>query len=323
MHEPVLVQEVVHLLNVKRGGVCIDGTVGSGGHTVALLEAIGPGGRLLGIDRDEDAIVRTRQRVADAPQFKGGRASFETVCGNFADIRALAVRAGFRSADGVLLDLGASSEQLDTPERGFSFMHEGPLDMRMNGTEGVTAADLVNSLDRDALAALISDHGQERYARRIAASIVGARAAKPVRTTRELAELIEGTVGRRGRIHPATRTFMALRMAVNREIESLEEGLAGALDLLSEGGRLAVISFHSIEDRIVKRFFREHAGRWESLAAGGREWRGAEPRVRLVNRRPAVPAEGERQRNARARSAKLRVAERIFRRGMSGARQEE
>jgi 16S rRNA (cytosine1402-N4)-methyltransferase len=315
MHEPVLVREVLQLLDVRRGGTYIDGTMGSGGHTLALLDAIGPGGRLLGIDRDEAAVLRTRARIAE----QGAQWSRDVgdVCtfvrGNFADIALLARDAGFSGADGILTDLGVSSEQLEAAERGFSFMHDGPLDMRMDRTQPETAADLVNGLGQVDLQSIIREYGEERHARRIAAAIVKARRDKPIEGTEHLAEVISRTVGRRGRIHPATRTFMALRIAVNKELQSLSQGLDGAVDVLKEGGRLAVISFHSLEDRIVKRFFREHAGRWVSLPAGGREWNGTRPCMKLVNRRPVCPTEEERERNARSRSAKLRVAERVCR----------
>ena len=313
MHEPVLIREVLQLLAVKRGGTYIDGTMGSGGHTIALLDAIGPTGRLLGIDRDEAALQRTGNRIAEQstllPRESGEVCTL--VRGNFADIAVLAREAGFSCADGILTDLGVSSEQLEETDRGFSFMHDGPLDMRMDRTQQETAADLVNGLEQMELESLIREYGEERRARRIAAAIVKARAEKPIGRTGRLAEVILRAVGRRERIHPATRTFMALRIAVNNELQSLRQGLDGALEVLKEGGRLAVISFHSLEDRIVKRFFREHAGRWEALQAGGREWRGSTPCVERVNRRPVCATKEERERNVRSRSAKLRVGERV------------
>jgi len=309
MHEPVLLEEVLRHLAVKPGGTYIDGTVGSGAHALALLREMGPKGRLLGIDRDEEAVRRTERRLSEWGAKHGGDVLI--VCASFADIADVARDSGFTRVDGVLLDLGISSDQIEAPDRGFSFRHEGRLDMRMSRSQQTTASDLVNRLDEAELESLIREYGEERQARRIAKAIVRRRRVAPIRTTRELSELVERAVGRRGRIHPATRTFMALRIAVNDELAALERGLAGAVKVLNVGGRLGVISFHSLEDRIVKHFFREHAGRWESLAAGGQVWRGAEPPVRLVNRRPVCPSNAEQERNARSRSAKLRVAERV------------
>jgi 16S rRNA (cytosine1402-N4)-methyltransferase len=304
VHEPVLLAEVLRLLDVKRGGCVIDSTVGGGGHTQALLERIGPEGRLLGLDRDEEAIERTRARLRSA----GLRAVLAH--GNFAAIAAIARQAGFDQVDAVIMDLGFSSDQL-APERGFSFTHDGPLDGRMDRSSGRTTADLVNGLAEAELRDLFRDLGQERAAQRIARAIVKEREKAPIQTTGRLAAVVERAVGgRRGRLHPATAVMRALRMRVNDELESLESGLEGALSLLGAGGRLGAISFSSLEDTIVKRCFARHAGRWESLQAGGREWRGAAPAVRWVNRKPVTPSAAEVARNPRARSAKLRVAER-------------
>lgn len=306
MHEPVLLKEVVDLLRVRSGGTYIDATLGSGGHTAALLEAMGPAGRLLGIDRDPDALERVRARL-------GARAAqCVLVHGDYADMVALALRAGVGSVDGILLDCGVSSEQLDTPDRGFSFMADGPLDMRMDPTAGPSAADLVNRLPEEDLFFVLRTLGEEPAARRISRAIASARRAAPIATTGQLASIVERAVGgRRGRQHPATRTFQAIRLRVNGELESLERGLEAGLGLLGAGGRMAVISFHSLEDRIVKNGFRRHAGHWESLAQGGRAWCGEEPRVQLVTRKPVTPAADEEARNPRSRSAKLRVAERL------------
>ena len=307
MHRPVLVREMLDLLAVRRGGTYVDGTVGSGGHAAALLEQIGPAGTLIGIDRDSAAIGRATERLQDYP----GRCRL--VHGNYADMAAIAASMGVDQVDGILLDLGVSSEQLETPERGFSFMDDGPLDMRMDTSDGETAAELVNRLSQAELGELIRCLGEEPMARRIAAAVVRDRSLSPIAGTGRLAATVAGVAGRRrGRIHPATRTFQALRMAVNDEQKHLRAGLAAGLDLLNVGGRMAVISFHSIEDREVKTFFRRHAGRWESLQSGGRKWIGEKPRVTLVTRKPAGPSEQEIADNPRCRSAKLRVAERTI-----------
>lgn len=305
MHLAVMVGEVVELLSVGRGGVYIDGTVGSGGHAAAILDAAGPGCRLLGIDRDAEALGRARERLA------GRRDACELVRGDFADMAGLASGCGITAVDGILLDLGVSSDQLESAERGFSFEQDGPLDMRMDRSQPTRAADLVNALSEAELKLILREFGEEPRAGGVARRIVSAREASRIETTAELSRLaVRAWGGRRGRRHPATRTFQALRIAVNRELDSLAAGLAAGLRLLKPGGRMAVISFHSLEDRIVKHAFARHAGRWESLPAGGREWRGEEPAVRRVTRKPVRPSEEEAVRNPRARSAKLRVAER-------------
>jgi 16S rRNA (cytosine1402-N4)-methyltransferase len=305
MHVPVMERETLELLAVGRGGRYLDGTLGLGGHTEAMLEASAPDGAVLAIDRDPEALARAGARLA---RF-GGRAVL--VHGNYAEMEALAGAAGFTGIDGILLDLGVSSMQLDTPERGFSFQHDGPLDMRMDTSRGPTAADLVNGLSRDALADLIYRLGEEKASRRIADAVVRERAAVPIETTARLAATVASAVGgRTGRIHPATRTFQALRMAVNEELEGLERGLGGALALLRPGGRLAVISFHSLEDRVVKHTFRAHTAREESLPQGGSRRVGMPPWVVPVNRKAVTAGAEETRTNPRSRSAKLRVVER-------------
>jgi 16S rRNA (cytosine1402-N4)-methyltransferase len=305
MHQPVLVKEVLDLMKVRQGGTYIDGTGGSGGHTLALLERVGPAGRVLAIDRDREALARLRVAVA-------GR---ERTClvehANYADMAEIAGRRGIDRVDGVLLDLGLSSEQIDSAERGFSFNRDGPLDMRMNTSEGQPAADVVNRLPERELREVLRSLGEEPRATRIARRIVEARAANPIATTGQLGRIVAKAVGgRRGRLHPATRTFQALRIYVNHELECLEQGLRAGLDLLAPGGRLAAISFHSLEDGIVKAFFRRHAGRWQSLQQGGRAWDGALPAVTILTRKPVTPGAAEKRRNPRCRSARLRVAER-------------
>jgi 16S rRNA (cytosine1402-N4)-methyltransferase len=306
-HEPVLLDEVVGLLGVRPGGVYIDGTLGGGGHAGAIVAALAGTGTFIGLDRDAAAVARAADRLA---AFSG--VAISLVQGNFDDMKSIAKAKGVRAADGILLDLGVSSYQLDTAERGFSFARKGPLDMRMDTSAPLTAAELVNAASEADLAQMIRDLGEEPRARRVAAAIVRRRAERTFETTDDLADVVSRAVGgRRGPRHPATKTFQALRIAVNDELGSISRGLEAAIDLLVPGGRLAVIAFHSLEDRDVKQCFRRHAGRWESLAAGGEAWVGEEPRVRHVTRKPVSPGNQEVARNPRARSARLRVIERL------------
>lgn len=306
MHQSVMVREVLAWSGVRPGSACLDATVGAGGHAEALLDASAPDGRLLGLDADPAAIERAGRRLR---RF-GARCTL--VHAQFGDLAEVARAAGFDGLQAVVMDLGISSDQLDDPSRGLSFAAEGPLDMRTDPRRAVMAADLVNGLDEDELASLLKEFGDEPDARRIARAMVRRRAAGPIRTTTELAELVSSAKGgRRGRTHPATQTFMALRVATNREAEELRRGLPAALDLLAVSGRLIVLAFHSAEDRVVKEFFRAHAGRRESLQQGGERWTGACPPVRVLTRKPARPAPDEVAANPRARSALLRAAERI------------
>src|SRR5262245_9263246 len=249
-HVPVLRNEVITGLKPRKDGRYVDGTVGGGGHAAAILEASAPDGRLLGIDADPAALAAAGGRLAPF----GARATLAH--GNFRGLGQLARDHGFDRSDGLLLDLGVSSHQLDTPERGFSFLVDAPLDMRLDSTSGATAAELVNEMPESELADLIYRYGEERGSRRVARFIAEARRRRPIATTGELAELVARALGgRHGKIHPATRTFQALRIAVNRELESLEIALPQVVELLAPGGRVAIISFHSLEDRIVKLFF--------------------------------------------------------------------
>ncbi len=303
MHVPVMLGEALEALRIRVDGSYLDGTAGGGGHAAAIAERLGPAGRLLALDRDEAAVNRVRERLDRwATQVQVEQA-------NYSEMEALALRLGFAQFDGVLLDLGISSFQLE-PKRGFSFMSEAPLDMRMDRTQALTAADLVQQLEEAALADLFWRYGEEPASRRIARAIVAERTRAPITTTGQLAATVERAVGgRHGKLHPATRVFMALRLAVNQELEHLQAGLDAALRLLAPAGRLVVISFHSLEDRIVKHTLQAHAGRWENLPAGGRRWVGTQPTVQLVTRRPLTPTAEECERNPRARSAKLRAAE--------------
>lgn len=307
-HVPVLPGEVIAWLEPHPAGRYIDGTLGGGGHTALLLEASRPDGRVLGLDADPAALERVRLRQAEA--VASGRL---LLChANFSSMAQVAREAGFAPVEGILLDLGLSSDQLAARERGFSFATDAPLDMRFDTTRGETAADLVNTLDEAELADVLWRYGEERRSRAIARRIVEARRRAPIERTEELARLVAGVVhGRPGGIHPATRTFQALRIAVNDELGSLEAVLPQAVELLAPGGRLAVISFHSLEDRIVKRFFQgEQRGcicpPELPVCVCGRS-----PRLRVLTRHPVVAGAEELAANPRARSAKLRVAMRV------------
>jgi 16S rRNA (cytosine1402-N4)-methyltransferase len=292
-HTSVLPAEVVAGLDPRSSGDYLDATLGGGGHAAAILQASAPDGRLLGIDTDPQALAAAQAHLSAFER------RITLAHGNFRDLTQLATANGFTSFAGILFDFGVSSHQLDTAERGFSFLTNAPLDMRLNPTEGETAADLVNSLDERALADVLYHYGEEHASRRIARWIVEARRRSPITTTAELAALVAKALGgRSGKIHPATRTFQALRIAVNRELESIELALPQAVELLAPGGRLAVISFHSLEDRIVKTFFRSLA----QAEAGP-------PRLRIITKKPLVANDIEVRQNPRSRSAKLRVAQ--------------
>jgi 16S rRNA (cytosine1402-N4)-methyltransferase len=306
MHLPVLLTETVERLRPRPGGVYIDGTLGSAGHAAAIVRAMAGQGLFIGLDRDPEALERAGAVLA------GMGDGIRLVHANFAEMEDVAREAGVKQADGIMMDLGVSSNQIGTPERGFSFQDDGPLDMRMDPTRPPTAADLVNGWSEEALAACFRDLGEERRARAVARAIGREREKAPIVTTGQLAAVVERVLGgRRGRIHPATRVFQALRMEVNAELASLDRGLEAGLALLAPGGRMAVISFHSLEDRVVKQCFARHAGRMVSLAAGGEAWEGIEPSVWRVTRKPVTAGEAELAANPRARSAKLRVVERL------------
>jgi 16S rRNA (cytosine1402-N4)-methyltransferase len=305
----VLLAETISALQPRPGGRYLDGTFGGGGHTRALLDASAPNGIILALDADPAAIDRASalQQNSDIAQ------RLIPVRANFAELAAVARDREVSPLDGILLDLGLSSFQLDQPERGFAFRHEGPLDMRFDPDQGVPASDLVNTLPERELADLIWRYGEEPGSRRIARAVVRERERAPIATTTRLAEIVAGALGgRRGRdIHPATRTFQALRIATNEELTALEAALAGALDVLAPGGRLAVIAFHSLEDRIVKRFIeRESAGcvcpPEVPICVCGHQ-----PRLQKITRRAVRPDAAEMDANPRARSAVLRVAERL------------
>ena len=302
-HTPVMIPEIIQALKAQPGGRYIDGTLGEGGHSKSILNAIEPGGQVLGLDADAEAITVATERLMDHGD------AFLAINTNFRDIRATALRYEFLPVHGVLFDLGVSSLQLDRESRGFSFRRSDPLDMRFSFDQQLTAADIVNEYAESELADLIFHLGEDRAARRIARAIVHNR---PLNTSLELAELIEKVSPRRGkRMHPATRTFQAIRIAVNDELSALETALEQAVSLLGQGGRIAVISYHSLEDRIVKNFIRKQAS--DCICPPGTPICKCDhlATLQMVSRRPLTPGESEIEINRRARSAKLRVAERI------------
>ncbi|GLV13676.1 ribosomal RNA small subunit methyltransferase H [Alicyclobacillus hesperidum] len=307
-HETVLLTATVDALAPRSGGVYVDATLGGGGHTRLLLERSHPGGRVIAMDQDETAIRNAATLVAAYPE------RLMLVHANFAEMAERLPSLGVTEIDGAMFDLGVSSPQFDVPERGFSYWHEGPLDMRMDQTAKLTAADIVNTWTQAELARIFRDYGEERFARAIAERIVEARSNRPIVTTTELAEIVKFAIpapARRKGPHPARRTFQAIRIAVNDELGVLERGLAGAFSLLRTGGRLAVISFHSLEDRIVKQVFKELATGCICPPELPVCQCGRQPKGRLVTRKPVSPDDVEVQENARARSAKLRVIEKL------------
>jgi 16S rRNA (cytosine1402-N4)-methyltransferase len=307
-HKPVLLDEVIHYLRCAPDKSFVDGTVGGGGHARAILEKTAPHGWLIGIDWDEDALVKARSRL------KSYEERLVLISDNFARLGSILKRLNIQAVDGILLDLGLSSFQVDTAERGFSFSLPGPLDMRMDTREKTTAAHLVNTLGEEELANLIYGFGEERWSRRIARNIVRARAEAPIDRTDHLAELVRNAIpaGKRSRQrHPATRTFQALRLAVNRELDHLQTFLQGALHSLRLGGRLAIISFHSLEDRLVKQTFSTWARSCRCPADFPVCCCEGKPLVRLVSKKPVVPGAEEIIANPRARSGRLRVAEKM------------
>jgi len=302
-HKPVLYQEIIHALQPKSPGCYIDGTIGAGGHARGILEACTPDGRLLGLDLDSQALALARETLAPY----GKRVVL--IQASYLSLSESMRQLGWEAVDGIVIDLGVSSMQLDTPERGFSFQVDAPLDMRFNRETGLTAAQYINTMPEAELADLLFKCGEEPRAKRIAKMIVQAR---PVRTTLQLAELAKKAYPGHSRIHPATRIFQAIRIAVNDELTVLEQALPRAMQALRPGGRLAVISFHSLEDRIVKDFFRRESKDWinppyEKIYEIERH-----ATLKEITRKPITPSADEISNNPRARSAKLRVAERLL-----------
>ena len=305
-HTPVLLEEVVAQLQPRPGGLYVDCTVGGGGHAEGILRASAPEGRVIGLDCDDEALAASRERLA------AHEGRVQLMRANFAELQETLMSLGVTAVDGLVFDVGVSSRQFDEPSRGFSFQREGPLDMRMNRSAGQSAQDVIRDASVEELTRIFRVYGEERRARAIAIRIDRERARQPITTTTQLAGVVEQVLGpKRSGIHPATRVFQALRIQVNRELENLERGLVAAVNVLKSGGRVAVISFHSLEDRIVKQFFvRMSTGcvcppQMVGCSCGRKEM------MRLVTRKPVTPTSEEAQQNPRARSAKLRVAEKI------------
>ncbi|HLO24912.1 MAG TPA: 16S rRNA (cytosine(1402)-N(4))-methyltransferase RsmH [Geobacteraceae bacterium] len=307
-HIPVLPAEVLRYLAPKPGGIYLDGTVGGGGHAAMILDASAPDGILVGLDRDTEALAAARTKLS----LYGERVRLFQE--NFAGLAEVISGLGLTGIDGFLLDLGVSSHQLDSGARGFSFQQDAPLDMRMDPGSGETAADLVNGLPEEELARIIRDYGEERWAKRIAAFIVRDRVEAPIATTSRLVDIIKGAIPRGAweeRLHPATRTFQALRIAVNDELGSLERGVAAGIRFLNSGGRGVVISFHSLEDRLVKNIFRSHAQGCTCPKELPLCVCNATPQVRVLTGKPVMGSDEEVGKNPRARSAKLRAVEKL------------
>lgn len=307
-HIPILRETVVSLLNPRRGGVFVDGTLGGGGHAEAVLERLPEGGRLYGIDRDGAAIAAASARLARFGEV------FTAIRGNFFDMKRLLAAQGVTEVDGILLDLGVSSHQLDTPQRGFSYHEDAPLDMRMDPSAPLSAYDVVNGYPAEELARIIREYGEERYASRVANAIVREREKAPLNSTVRLAEIVKLALpapARREAQHPARRTFQALRIEVNSELEGLSAALNDAHDLLRSGGVLAVITFHSLEDRIAKQAFKtfEHPCTCDPHAPVCTC--GKTPTAKVLTKKPIVADEAELQQNPRARSAKLRAIQKL------------
>lgn len=292
MHIPVLLNEVIEFLQPFSGGVFVDATVGTGGHAEKIVASLGEKGLLIGIDMDEKSLSLARDRL----RAYGDRVILKK--GNFKDIEEIIKGEGISEVDGVLFDLGLSSYQIEDAGRGFSFSKEGPLDMRFDMEGDIKAFDIINSYPENRIREIIKTYGEESRASAIARAIVKRRAVAPIRTTTELSEIIRSVVRKTSRIHPATKTFQALRIFVNDELNNLSQGIKGALSILKEGGRICVISFHSLEDRIVKEIFKKKA---------------SEEIIRIITKKPIVPSKIEITENPRSRSAKLRVAEKTKR----------
>ena len=315
LHLPVMLEEAVHWLAPQPGATLVDATVGYGGHAEALLASVMPGGRLIGLDRDPAALKSSGERLAARCRREGwAEDSFMLRQADFRTLPEALASLGLGPVEGILLDLGVSSPQLNEAERGFSFRRSGPLDMRMSPGDPTTAAELVNTWPEDELARLIWEYGEERHSRRIAREIVRRRQLRPLQTTDELAAAVIAGMppaARHRRTHAATRTFQALRIAVNQELSALEAVLEALPDLLAPGGRFVALSYHSLEDRLVKRALLRHSGRCQCPPELPTCQCGASETMRILTRKPLTPGEAEVSANPRARGAKLRAAERL------------
>ena len=304
-HKPVLLEETIDALNIKPDGIYVDGTAGGGGHSSEILKRLSPNGKLISIDQDPDAIQTVTERFKDYQN--------SIICkGNFSDVVSIVKSLGIEKIDAIMLDIGVSSRQLDTPERGFSFHYDAPLDMRMSQS-GTSAYDLVNQLPYEQLVKIISRYGEEKFAKQITRAIIRKREKQPIATTLQLAEIIKAAVpaAKRREGHPARQTFQALRIAVNGELDRLEEGLQGGFELLKPGGRMAVITFHSLEDRIVKKAM----AKWCTGCTCPKDFPvcvcGNKPKAELALRKPVEASEKELSENPRARSARLRAVTKL------------
>jgi S-adenosyl-methyltransferase mraW len=303
-HIPIMLDEVIEGLDIKPDGIYVDGTLGGGGHSYEIAKRLVSGGRLIGIDQDEAAIKAAGARLSGF----GDRVTI--VRSNYAQMVSVLQSLGIEQVDGILLDLGVSSHQLDNAERGFSYMEDAPLDMRMDRRQEKTAGDIVNFYSQAELTRIIRDYGEDKFAAKIAAKIMGFRENKPVETTGELAEIIKSAIPMKYRLtggHPAKRTFQAIRIELNRELEILEESIEGMLDILSDRGRMAVITFHSLEDRIVKSAFKKAESPCTCppdfpICVCGKKSKGF-----VASRKPLIPSDEETERNPRAKSSKLRI----------------
>lgn len=309
-HEPVLLKECIEGLNIRKDGVYVDCTIGGAGHSVEILKRLGPEGLLIGIDQDVEALEAAKEKLESV----NSKGRFITIYENFENIRKILEAQKIKSVDGILMDLGVSSYQLDADERGFKYLNDAPLDMRMNQNDEFTAKELVNTWPKDEIARIIRDYGEEKWASRIAEFICKAREDYVIETTSQLVDIIKAAIpasARREAQHPAKRTFQAIRIAVNRELEVLEAVLPDMLENLNRGGRLCIITFHSLEDRIVKQFFRDRSGRCKCPPDFPKCVCNAVRELKVITPKPIIPTEEELKRNHRARSAKLRISEKL------------
>jgi 16S rRNA (cytosine1402-N4)-methyltransferase len=309
-HKPVLLDECLENLNIKQNGVYIDATLGGAGHSKEILKRLGKSGLLLGIDQDDFALETSTKRLSEL----AGQAKFMTAKGNFRDIKSICQEHGIETVDGILIDLGVSSHQLDEAERGFSYQKDAPLDMRMDRQQALTAYDIVNTYSESQLGEIIKEYGEENWWSRIADFIVKARKESPIETTQQLVDIIKAAIpssARREGPHPAKRTFQALRIEVNDELGALEQVVDDAIDMLKSGGRLCIITFHSLEDRIVKNGFRNKEKPCTCPPSFPVCICGKEAVIKIITRKPILPGKIELSENPRSRSAKLRVAEKL------------